>query len=327
MQAFPILDLASVVRFTMSPVIFFEDLPLVTKNEKTASILLGLLNLVKIRIVVMVMIASSIAFILSYRGQFLSWRLFWTLLGTALVTGGACTLNCYLEREPDAIMPRTCNRPLPRGIISPVSALMFGLGLASIGSFLLFTKINMLSGLLGLAIIFTYLAVYTPAKRLTWMNTPIGAITGAIPVMIGWASARGEIELGGWILFAMLFLWQHIHFFPIAWIYKDDYEMAGFRMLPVLEADGKKTFGFTVLAAIALLPISILLYGYGVTGSIYCICVSLLGILFIVAGLRLFRNPSHRAARELLYLSLCYLPMILTAVILDRYGASCLLHL
>ncbi len=298
-----------------------------TQNEKTAGILLGLLNLVKIRIVAMVMIACSIAFILSYRGQFLPWRLFWTLTGTALVTGGACALNCYMEREPDAIMLRTCNRPIPKGIISPVSALVFGLSLASIGSFLLFRQINMLSGLLGLAIIFTYLAVYTPAKRLTWMNTPIGAITGAIPVMIGWASAKGEIDLGGWILFAMLFLWQHIHFFPIAWIYKDDYAKAGFRMLPVLEANGKKTFGLTVLAALALLPISILLNGFGLTGSVYFIGVSLLGILFIVASLRLLRNPSHKFARELLYLSLCYLPVILTAIILDRYGAGCLRHL
>ncbi len=298
-----------------------------TQNEKTAGILLGLLNLVKIRIVIMVMIACSIAFIVSYRGQFLPWRLFWTLAGTALVTGGACTLNCYIEREPDAIMPRTSNRPIPRGIISPASALAFGLGLTSIGSWLLFTKVNMLSGLLGLAIVFTYLALYTPAKRLTWMNTPIGAISGAIPVVIGWASARGEIGLGGWILFTMLFLWQHIHFFPIAWMYKDDYAKAGFRMLPVLEANGKKTFALTVLAALALLPISILLYGFGVSGFVYCIGVSLLGTLFIVAGLRLFLNPTHKAARQLLYLSLCYLPMILTAVILDRYGAGCLLHL
>jgi heme o synthase len=325
MLALTILDLVSVVRFTSIP--YYKDLSLVTKNEKTVGILLGLLNLVKIRIVVMVMVASSIAFILSYTGQFLPWRLFWTLTGTALVTGGACTLNCYIEREPDAIMPRTRNRPIPRGVISPVSALVFGLTLAAIGSYLLFTKINMLSGLLGLAIIFTYLAVYTPSKRLTWMNTPIGAISGAIPVMIGWASAKGEIGLGGWILFAMLFLWQHIHFFPIAWMYKDDYAKAGFRMLPVLEANGKKTFGLTVLAAVALLPISILLNGFGLTGSIYFIGVSLLGILFIVASLRLFWNPSHKAARQLLYLSLCYLPVILTAVILDRYGAGRLLHL
>lgn len=269
----------------------------------------------------MVLVACSIGFILSYGGQFPFYRFLWTLIGTGLLSGGACTLNCYLERESDALMPRTCRRPLPAGTISPVTALAFGVSLILTGCLLLFCKINLLSGLLGLAAVFVYLAIYTPAKRLTWMNTSIGAIPGAIPPLIGWASARGQIDLGGWILFAMLFLWQHTHFFPIAWLYRDDYQKGGFHMLPVLEVKGEKTFLLTIFSAIALLPISLLLFGLGVTGYAYCVGAALGGILLIAAGVHLSRQPSRAAARSVLYLSLCYLPVILAAVILDRYGA------
>jgi heme o synthase len=274
----------------------------------------------------MVLVACSIGFILAYCGQFPLSRFLFTLLGTALVTGGACTLNCYVEREADAIMPRTCQRPIPSGIISAKSALWFGISLVLIGCFLLFAKINMLAGLLGLALVFIYLAIYTPSKRLTWINTSIGALPGAIPPLIGWASARGQIDAGGWILFAMLFFWQHTHFFPIAWLYRDDYKKAGFRMLPVLESKGEKTFALTVLSAVVLLPISMLLYGASFIGLAYCIASTLAGIVLIAAGCRLSHRPSRAAARSVLVLSLFYLPVILAAVVLDRYGGPLVSH-
>lgn len=293
-----------------------------SKNQSAQNVLAALLNLVRMRIVVMVLVACSIGFILAYHNDFPVLRFFWTLLGTALLTGGACTLNCYMEREADALMPRTCGRPIPRGIISPANALGFGMSLVLAGCFLLFTKINVLAGILGLALVFIYLAIYTPAKRLTWMNTSIGALPGAIPPLIGWASARGQIDTGGWILFAMLFVWQHTHFFPIAWLYRDDYQKAGFRMLPVLENSGQKTFLLTVLSAMVLLPLSMLLYGADFTGFAYRIGSALGGIALIAAGLRLSRQPSRAAAHAVLALSLFYLPVILSAVILDRYGTQ-----
>ncbi|HEY9717055.1 MAG TPA: heme o synthase [Trichormus sp.] len=292
-----------------------------SKNQPAVNLLRAFANLAKLRIVGMVMVACSIGFILAYRGEFLLLRFCWTLLGTALVTAGACALNCYIERESDAMMVRTCGRPLPTGVISPVSALLFGVSLVLIGSFVLFS-INMLSGVLGFALVFIYLAIYTPAKRLTWMNTSIGALPGAIPPLIGWASAAGQIDSGGWILFAMLFVWQHTHFFPIAWLYKDDYEKAGFRMLPVLESKGENTFRLTVLSAIALLPISMLLYGTEFTGIAYPIGSALAAIVLIAAGFRLSWRPSRPAARAVLVLSLFYLPVILAAVLVDRYGTQ-----
>jgi protoheme IX farnesyltransferase len=297
-----------------------------TKNQTAVNVFFAFVNLARLRIVGMVLVAGSIGFILAYRGHFPLPRFFWTLLGTALVTGGACALNCYLEREADALMPRTCRRPIPAGIISPASALWFGVILVLAGWFLLFAEINMLAGLLGLALVFIYLAIYTPAKRLTWMNTSIGALPGAIPPLIGWASARGQIDPGGWILFAMLFLWQHTHFFPIAWLYRDDYEKAGFRMLPVLESTGEKTFALTVLSAVALLPISMLLYGADFTGVAYRIGSTLAGILLIGAGIRLSWKRSRSAARFVLVLSLFYLPVIFAAVVLDRYGGQFVSH-
>lgn len=298
------------------------DFLFMSKNQPAANVFFAFLDLTRIRIVVMVLVACSIGFILAYRGHFPLLRFFWTLLGLALVTGGACTLNCYLEREADAIMPRTCLRPIPAGIISPNAALAFGVSLVLTGCGLFFWKINALCGILGLALVFIYLAIYTPAKRLTWMNTSIGALPGAIPPLIGWASAAGQIDSGGWILFAMLFVWQHTHFFPIAWLYRDDYQKAGFRMLPVLESKGEKTFRLTVLSAIALLPISMLLYGADFIGFAYCIGSGLAGIVLIAASFRLSRQPSRAAAHAVLSLSLFYLPVILAAVLLDRCGGS-----
>jgi heme o synthase len=292
------------------------------KSPSAANVALAFVNLARLRISSMVMVACAIGFIISYRGDFLFDRFFWTLLGTGLLSAGACTLNCYIEREADALMPRTCNRPLPAGVISPATALGFGVILILTGCSLLFAKANMISGLLGIAAVFLYLAVYTPAKRLTWLNTSIGALPGAIPPLIGWASARGQIDFGGWILFVMLFIWQHTHFFPIAWLYRSDYELAGFRMLPVLESKGEKTFQLTLVTAIALLPISMLLVGSNWIGTAYIFGSGLFGVLLIAAGFRLSRQPSRAAARTVLLLSVCYLPVILAAVLLDRYGAQ-----
>jgi protoheme IX farnesyltransferase len=293
-----------------------------SKSGRAPNIISAYVDLMRMRILVMVMVACAIGYILSYRDSFQTMRFIWTLLGTGLLSGGSCALNCYVERDLDALMPRTRERPIPAGIISPGKALAFGIGLLVTGSILLFTQINMLTGFLGLAAAVVYLALYTPAKRFTWLNTSIGAIPGAIPPLIGWASARGELDPGGWILFAMLFLWQHTHFFPIAWLYKDDYEKGGFQMLPVLELNGKNTFRLTILSAIALLPVSLLLYAMGLTGYAYCVGAALFGAFLIAAGFKLAQQPSRKAARNVLFLSVFYLPVILVAVVLDRYGTT-----
>jgi len=288
-------------------------------HRMSTKLLLAFLNLARVRIGVMVLVACAIGFILSYQGEFPLYRFLWTLLGTGLLSSGSCALNCYLEREADALMPRTSGRPIPAGVISPAVALAYGVGLILTGALLLWCHANLLSAGLGLAAVFIYLVLYTPAKRVTWLNTSIGALPGAIPPLIGWASATGQLEAGGWILFAMLVLWQHTHFFPIAWLYKSDYEKGGFRMLPVLEPKGEKTFALTVVTAIALLPVSLLLCSTD-TGLAYKFGATLSGAMLIAGGIRLARHPSNAAARNVLLLSLLYLPVILAAVIIDRYG-------
>lgn len=291
-----------------------------SKKHPAAQVFNALLNLARLRIVGMVIVACAIGFIVAYRGQFQVLLLMWTLVGTALLNSGACALNCYFERERDALMTRTCQRPLPAGVIAPTIAFSFGVSLVLVGAILLFWKVNMLAGILGLTAVFIYLAIYIPAKRVTWWNTSIGAVPGAIPPLIGWAAARGQIDFGGWVLFAMLFIWQHTHFLPIAWLYKNDYEAAGFRMLPVLEATGQKTFRLTLVTAVILMPVSLLLCDSSLTGTAYFLSAILFDVLLIGAGLNLSRHPSRTSAQTVLFLSLCYLPAILAAVVVDRYG-------
>lgn len=290
------------------------------KNQQSENLVLAFIDLARVRIVGMVLISCAIGFILAYRGHFACLRFCCTLAGTGLLSGGSCALNCYLERKWDALMPRTCRRPIPAGVISPARALAFGASLILTGCLLLANQVSILCAFLGMTAVFIYLGIYTPAKRLTWLNTTIGAVPGAIPPLIGWASAAGRIDAGGWILFAMLLLWQHTHFFPIAWLYKNDYELAGFHMLPVLENRGEKTFLLTALTAVALLPISLLLYGSDFVGFAYCCAALTLGAILIAAAFHLSRQPSRRAAHFVLFLSLCYLPLIFTAVLIDRYS-------
>ena len=282
-------------------------------------LVLCLIELTKIRITTMVLVACSIGYILAYRGDFAFAKFVCTLLGTALLSGGGAALNCYIERDADALMPRTCRRPIPTGMISPALALAFAVVLMATGFQCLCFNVNAVAALLGLTSAFIYIAIYTPAKRVTWLNTPIGALPGAIPPMIGWAAATGRIDAGAWALFAILFLWQHVHFFPIAWLYRSEYEDAGFKMLPVLERKCTLTFGLTVLSAILLLPVSLLLAICSKASIGYCATATIFGALLIAATLHFSRRPCRATARAVLLLCLFYLPGILTAVVVDRY--------
>jgi protoheme IX farnesyltransferase len=290
-----------------------------SKEKTSTNIFSAYVNLLRMRILTMVMVTAAIGYLLAYRGDFNLLRFAAALIGTGLMSGASCALNCYIERDLDALMPRTSNRPLPTGLIKPVHAFIYGIVLLIAGAVLLFS-INTLTGFLGLTATFVYLAIYTPAKRFTWLNTTIGALPGAIPPLIGWAAARSELSPGAWILFAMIFLWQHAHFLPIAWLYRSDYAKAGFHMLPVLETRGEKTFLLTVLSALLLLPVSLMLNGLNLTGTAYGVGAAILGILFIASGIRLSYNPSKAAAHAVLLVSILYLPVILASVLIDRYG-------
>jgi protoheme IX farnesyltransferase len=242
------------------------------------------------------------------------------LIGTSLAAGGAAVLNQWLEREADARMVRTKDRPIPAGRVAPLYALVYGMGLSVIGCYLLYAGANPLAGLLTAATIASYVLLYTPLKKLTTWNTIIGAIPGALPPLIGWAAAEGRISTLGWILFAILFLWQMPHFFAIAWTHRKDYEQGGFIMLSSADANGQKlarqAFAFCLALVVSTLLPTLLGYaswGYG--------AVAILAGCYILRPAWSFLSSDSRdaAARKLFFASIFYLPALLIPLVLDLW--------
>ncbi len=284
---------------------------------KGSSCLSAYLELTKPRILVLVLVTTTLGFFLGGRGISSLNALFFLLLGVALVCGGAATLNHYLERDADSKMTRTRNRPLPTGRIQPADALVFGIILILCGVFILWWKANLLTAFLSLLSAFLYVLVYTPMKRISWLNTSIGAIPGALPPMGGWAAATGDLSIGAWVLFAILFLWQHPHFYAIAWMFKEDYKRGGFKMLPVVEPSGRGTFLQIILFSLLLIPISVMPTLLGMSGKFYFYGALVLGISMLILGGILAFSKSTADARKLLKGSVIYLPILLILIILD----------
>jgi protoheme IX farnesyltransferase len=240
------------------------------------------------------------------------------VVGTALVAGGSAVLNQVYERDTDARMRRTRLRPLPDRRVAPTEATIYGLVLSLVGVGILAVSTNWVAAALAAATLAIYLVVYTPMKRTSNLSTLVGAVPGALPAVIGWSAARGDIALGGWTLFAIVFLWQIPHFMAIAWMYRDDYRSAGFPMLPVVEPDGLRTGQQALLYAAALLPVSIGPTVVGVAGWIYFWIALVLGVVLLVLSARFARERSERAARTLFFASIIYLPLIWAAMVLDH---------
>ncbi len=238
--------------------------------------------------------------------------------GTALVASGAAVLNQVYERDTDRLMRRTRLRPLPDGRVSPAEARIFGVMLSAAGLTLLAFAANIIATLLALATIVVYLIVYTPLKRRSSLATLVGAVPGALPPLIGWAAARGDLSAGGWTLFGIVFLWQIPHFMAIAWMYRDDYRSAGFPMLSVVEPDGRRTGQQALLYAIALLPVSLAPSFVGVTGWAYCWMALGLGAALLVLAARFASTRSEASARWLFFGSITYLPLLWMAMIFDH---------
>ncbi len=275
------------------------------------------LELAKPRIVALVLVSTTIGFYLSGPG-IASWApLAFTLAGTGLTAGGAGALNHYLERHVDALMHRTRSRPLPSGLIQPGAALSYGLLLVIGGVGLLVWQVNLLTGFLALLTTFLYVLIYTPMKRISWLNTTIGAIPGALPILGGWTAASGSLTLEAGILFVIMFLWQHPHFYAIAWMFRQEYEAAGFKMLPPLEPRGKWTARQITGFLVILIPASTLPAFTGLSGTIYFTGVVLLGLSFFLATLPFFYNPSRQNARTVLLASVVYLPLWLGLIAAD----------
>jgi protoheme IX farnesyltransferase len=245
-------------------------------------------------------------------------RLFHTLAGIGLVACGAAALNQWLEREHDALMPRTRNRPLPSGVLRPETALLAGSFVALLGLVELSLLVNPLTAILAGVTLGLYLLVYTPLKRITTWNTIIGAVPGALPPLMGWTGARGELGPEGVVLFAIQFFWQMPHFLAIAWLYREQYSAAGYVMLPGVDATGERTGRQATSHALALLPASLVPVWLGMAGPVYLVAALVLGVLFAWMSFRFSRELSRESARRMFFASLVYLPLILGLMALDR---------
>jgi protoheme IX farnesyltransferase len=239
-------------------------------------------------------------------------------VGTLLVGGGLGALNQYIEREHDAKMRRTEHRPLPAGRLTPGEVLLFGTTLSTFGIVELVVFTNALTGFVALLTLLSYLFLYTPLKRITWMSTIIGGIPGALPPMIGWTAARNEVSVEAWILFGILFFWQMPHFFSLAWMYRRDYERAGYPMLTVLDPDGRRTSVQILLYCIGLIPISLLLALDGALGWVYVVGALAAGGVYLHSGIQLLQTRSNASARKVFFVSLLYLPALLAFMVIDK---------
>ena len=275
-------------------------------------------ELVKARLTFLVLLTTLVGFYVGFRGALDYLLMFHTLLGTALVAGGAAALNQLLERTYDARMRRTEDRPLPSGRLQPDTVLIMGGLCSAIGLVYLAGAVNLLTGLLGAITLVSYLFIYTPLKRVTPLNTAIGAVPGALPPLMGWTAARGEINIEGWSLFAILFFWQLPHFLAIAWMYREDYAKAGFAMLPMFDPDGRRTSGQAVSHTLGLLPISLCPFMFGLEGGIYLIGALVLSLGFVWQAIRFSRDLTLQRARGLFYASIIYLPLLLGLMVLDK---------
>lgn len=275
-------------------------------------------DLIKARLTTLVVLTTAAGFYAGWRGA-VDWALLLhTVLGTALVASGAAALNQLLEREHDAKMRRTETRPLPAGRLTPDVVLMVGAGLSIAGLLYLAAAVNLLTSLLGAITLILYVWIYTPLKRVTTLNTVIGAIPGALPPLMGWTAARGEISAGGWGLFAILFFWQLPHFLAIAWIYRDEYAKAGFAMLPVVDPEGRRTGSQALSHTLGLFPVSLSPVVFGLAGKIYLAAALALGLWFVFAAFRFSRQLSVPRARALFFVSIIYLPLLFGALAVDK---------
>ena len=275
-------------------------------------------DLVKARLTTLVLLTAAVGFYAGWRGP-MDFALFLNFLaGTGLVAGGAAALNQLLERDYDAKMRRTQDRPLPSGRLQPATVAVFG-GVSSVaGLVYLALAVNPLTSVLGAVTLVSYLFIYTPLKRLTWLNTAIGAIPGALPPLMGWTAARNDLTGEGWALFAILAFWQIPHFFAIAWMYREEYAKAGFVMLPNVEDGGHRTAQQTVSHALALFIVSLCPFLFKMAGAVYLSGALLLSAAFLLCAVQFSRQLTRARARQLFLASILYLPLLLALLCLDK---------
>ena len=283
-------------------------------------------ELVKARLTTLVLVTTLAGFYMGWNETATIPLLLVSLFGTALVAAGAAALNELFERDADALMHRTQDRPLPSGRMKPDTALLIGGGLVAAGLLILFYLVNPLTSILAALTMASYVFVYTPLKRRTSLNTLVGAIPGALPPMIGWAAARGSIGAEAWALFAILFCWQMPHFLAIAWMYREDYARGGFIMLTHLDEKGSATGRQAVNYSFALLLVSLTPGLLGMAGKWYFFGAFLLGAAMVACAARMQLEPGRSRARQLFFASIVYLPFLLALMAADKLPPTVLPH-
>lgn len=241
-----------------------------------------------------------------------------TLLGTLLVASGTGTLNQFLERSFDAQMRRTARRPLACRKIEPSHALWYGISLSLAGTTYLALAVNVLTSLLAVVTFLSYLFLYTPVKRKTPLCTLVGAFPGAVPPLIGWAAARGRLDSEAWVLYAIVFLWQFPHFMSIAWMYRQDYARAGYLVLPAGDTRNRFVVWQSFVVSLVLIPVSWIPAITRESGLLYFVGALILGVILLCYSARFAFSRSNLAARQLLAVSIVYLPLIFGLMVLDK---------
>ena len=275
-------------------------------------------DLIKARLTFLVVLTTLVGFYLGSRGPVDYLLMLHAVLGTALVASGAAALNQLLEREHDAKMRRTKNRPLPSGRLQPTTVMVFGGVCACAGLLYLALAVNLTTAVIGAISLLSYLFIYTPLKRITWLNTAVGAVPGGLPPLMGWTAARGELSREGWALFAILAFWQLPHFLAIAWMYREEYEKAGFKMLPGIDPEGHRTGRQAVSHTLGLLPVSLFPFLFHVTGTVYLVGALVLGGIFLWCAVQFARQLTLARARQLFFMSILYLPLLMIMMVLDK---------
>ncbi|MBA3350854.1 MAG: protoheme IX farnesyltransferase [Blastocatellia bacterium] len=275
-------------------------------------------ELTKPRIAFMLILTSAAGFYLGTTGSFDFPLFFNAMIGIGILAFGVATLNQYIERDTDALMDRTKDRPIPSQRLTPVEGLVFGVTQCLVAEIYLYFLVNPLTAALGLSVIVGYVFLYTPLKTKTSASTAIGAIPGAMPPLMGWTASAGEMTVGAWALFLLLFLWQFPHFLAIAWMYREQYAKAGILMLPVVEPSGRITARQIVLFSIMLVPVSLAPFFLGFAGVAYLVGAILLGLWFLYQSIRTARAKTTTEARRLLMVSVMYLPLIFGLLVIDH---------
>jgi protoheme IX farnesyltransferase len=277
-------------------------------------------ELTKPRITTFILMSTAIGFLFgTHLGAPWTWFQFLhTIIGTGLMASGSAALNQWYERDGDGKMFRTSARPIPSGRVTANHGLLFGVMLSAAGFAELSLGANVLTGLLGLFTLASYLFVYTPLKRMSPISTTVGAIPGAMPPLIGYAAASGRLNFEAGILYAILFLWQFPHFYAIAWMYREDYARAGILMLPVVEPDGDSTARRIVWFSLALVPMSLAPKFFAMAGNVYLFGAVVLGMIVTTAGLHAASQRTILSARRVLLASVVYLPLLYGLLVLDR---------